>query len=46
MTQCSVVLNVVRYQKGVSNVMAVNVSGDGNLSGGMNEEVFNGGGYQ
>ena len=44
MTQCSEVLNVVRFQKGVSNVMGVNVSGDVNLAGGMNEQVVNGGG--
>ncbi len=44
MIQCIVVLNVVRYQKGVSNMMAVNISGDVNLAGGMNEQVVNGGG--
>ncbi len=44
MIQCSVVPNVVRYQKWVSNLMAVNVSGDINLAGGMNEQVVNWGG--
>ena len=41
-SQRSVGLNVVRYQKGVSIVRAVNVGGDVNVTGCINGEFVNG----